>query len=1093
VEFDRRVQIRVQEDGGVGFGSGYLIAPRLVLTAGHVIETATGHSPTRVTVCRPDAGTEQYPATVRWCRIDDQVDAALIEVNEGPVPGGDGRCWEPPQSLADTRTRPPQRWGRIIGTRPHPIRVAGFPRMERDPRSGERGDGQITGEIVPGTGSNAGRYELSSLGATIPVGASGQTTGWSGMSGAAVLAESRQSGLLCGVIRQDRRADFGTRLTATPASALLADPEFSALVAQHSGWPPLLEPAEPVHLLEPAARERDLRSPAMVLRADAEAVTFRGREEELAELRMWCEDTVEGFSAWMVTGPGGQGKSRLARQLSDVLRTQGWVTAHLRADLRDGDLGLAELRSLETALPLFLVVDYADGRPGLVRRVIDHLRDCRHRTRLLLLARSAGSWQSNGFGTSQSDEILAGVPTTALAALVPADGPGQARDALFSEALGDLAQLLEGLPGFPGRPAAGWPALAASLGVPWDFGKQGSDHGSVLAVQMTALNTLLQHGTAPVRAAPQEPAEATLLRHEQRYWMRSAQRLGVVDPMLVQRAVAVATMCGAADETEAFAAISVLPELPPAQAPPVAVWLRTLYPPGPDQFWGSLQPDRVGEYLASLAILDFGVSFPLAALLARCAAEQQVRVVTVLARAVAAHDQAGLTVRTAGIREALGNALAETTFDFPVLLELNIALHDGTGGALSDIAVWLAHGTVAVARRSMATGVLPASPLFTSARSMLDIALSQLMASLHTVGRPEEVLVAAREQVAIWQEVDGTDLGDDDRLASALCSLLRDLMGLGLYQEALEHLGQTMAVVERVDVSDLHRPESLAISLDSLAQTLWDMDRLDEAAHLMGRAVAIWEQLDGPRANHELPLGIWRSNLALLLQATGRPDEALRVIEASVEGQRRLARRDPRAYEPMLISSLLNMASILDDLGRTAEACRTMEQTIAIGEHRHRMGLDAGDQAGDIEPRLIGYKLQLGIWQHQLGSWPAFAAELHSALQMWDRLDPLDPDAEWRAGGRLNEAVVILMEAGRWDEALKPAMLALDVWSRLVCRSAAHVRDFLQAHRSLEFVVPRLSPEYGKADPGVMALDHRLSSSVPAARAAVQAAMARQG
>ncbi|MEY9932154.1 tetratricopeptide (TPR) repeat protein [Catenulispora sp. GP43] len=692
------------------------------------------------------------------------------------------------------------------------------------------------------------------------------------------------------------------------------------------------------------------------------------------------------------------------------------------------------------------------------------------------------------------------MPTTALAPLVPMDGPGQARDALFSDAIRDLAGLLEGLPGLPGRPAAGWPALAASLGVPWHLASAGLE--SVLAVQMAALNTLLQHGTAPVRAAPQEPAEATLLRHEQRYWMRSAERLGALDPTLVLRAVAVATLCGAANETEALAAISVLPELAAAQGPAVAVWLRALYPPGPDQFWGPLQPDRVGEYLASLAVLDLGVSFPLAALLAQGAADQQVRLVTVLARAVAAHHQTGLTARAAGIRDALGDALAETSFDFPVLIALSDALREAAGG-LSDVAVRLAQDSVAIARRSLQgtampgamPNTMPTNPLFSSARGMLDVALSLLMSSLHAAGRPQESLAAAQELVETWQEVDGTDLGDDHRLASALCLLMRDQMDLGMHEEALRYLGQALAVVERVGASELHMPPSLALNLESLAQTLWDMNRLDEAVRLMGRAVAAWEQMSGPLADQELPLGVWRSNLALLLQATGRLDEALHVIEASVEAQRRLARRDPRAYEPMLMSSLLNMAGILEDLGRTAEACQTMEQTIAIGEHRHRMGFDAGNDTGGIEGRLMGYKLRLAVWQHRLGAWPAFMAELGGALKMWNRLDPLDPDTEWRAGGPLNEAVLILVEAGRWEEALRPAMTALDIWSRLACRSEAHIPDFLQAYRALEFVVPRLGPGPGpdEDDAWFPALDRRLTSSVPAAKAAVQDAMARHG
>ena len=45
MQFDRQVQIRVMRAGGAssGFGSGYLIAPRLVLIAGRVLD---GQDPT---------------------------------------------------------------------------------------------------------------------------------------------------------------------------------------------------------------------------------------------------------------------------------------------------------------------------------------------------------------------------------------------------------------------------------------------------------------------------------------------------------------------------------------------------------------------------------------------------------------------------------------------------------------------------------------------------------------------------------------------------------------------------------------------------------------------------------------------------------------------------------------------------------------------------------------------------------------------------------------------------------------------------------------------------------------------------------------
>src|ERR1044072_1133409 len=149
---------------GARFGSGYLIAPRLVLTAAHLLGPRG-----EAAVSLQSAGTK-YGGVVRT-HGGESLDAALVEIT--------AEDWTPPSTLQGHFGRVPQRWGRCVtGGQPGPVAAMGFPRQER------ADEGPYTLEIHGAVRPHGRAAPHEILDPHSPVRyPEGTSTPWSGMSG----------------------------------------------------------------------------------------------------------------------------------------------------------------------------------------------------------------------------------------------------------------------------------------------------------------------------------------------------------------------------------------------------------------------------------------------------------------------------------------------------------------------------------------------------------------------------------------------------------------------------------------------------------------------------------------------------------------------------------------------------------------------------------------------------------------------------------------------------------------------------------------------------------------------------------------------
>jgi tetratricopeptide (TPR) repeat protein len=1020
----------------VSVGSATLIGPRLALTAAHVVfDRASGAPLSGVVVGPPDVqgstGKVLWPRTYTSGASPADLDVALVEITD--------TGWSPP-ALG------PVRWGRLTGRSPGvPCEATGFPRVLRDP-DGTRESDQISGTINPGTGMVTGRHDVTvTSAAPITDPADPHLSRWSGSSGAGVFCD----GLLTAVLVIDADGFGHGRLTSVPAYRFLSEESVVTVLDEHS-VSSQMESVELSPLLIGAAQEsrvrgrrRDQTSPSMLLRADYEVVSFHGRDQLLTELTEWCTNPDVDIEVKLIVGAGGSGKTRLARKLVADMKDRAvpgrdagkaWVTGFLAASSPPGSSLVARLA--DTGAPVLAVVDYGETRTAQLSDLLRQLwsADCAP-VRLLVLARSAGDWW---------DQLARdlGYPLGAAMELPPLDETPAERALAFRTAVNDFAAHLPRLDTV--EKGVNWVARAAVSNPPQDL--DDARFGSPLNLQLSALLQLLNPPdfTEPAGAQSQarraeQPEQYLLTQHEAKYWATTVPEWLHLQPQVLAEAVAAATLCGAADDEDALAALVALPSLRGQDQNgliAVANWLRDLYPAPAGQFWGGLQPDRVGDHLVATTLTR--APSPLKPLLAAASRPQQYQALTVLARTMANRNIAE------GLRRRLSSQLTE------------VFIAADPDSALVGVAIQVATETAEPARliHAVATALDKLSPeqlralagqLPQSSLALADLAaqvttalikqlqlhatqerdhatpdiamwLNSLALRLSDLGRREEALAAIEEAVQLYRGLAGArpDAFIPD-LATSLNNLAKMLSDLGRPEEALAAIEEAVQLYRGLPGA---RPDAftpnLALSLNNLASMLSDLGRPEEALAAIEEAVHLQRGLPGARPDAFIPdLATSLNNLAKMLSDLGRPEEALAAIEEAVQLYRDLAGARPDAFTPDLATSLNNLANRLSDLGRPEEALAAIEEAV----HLHR-GL-AGARPDAFTPDLATSLNNFSKMLSDLGRPEEALVAIEEAVQLRRGLAGARPDAFTPdLATSLNNLSTMLSDLGRPEEAL---------------------------------------------------------------------------
>jgi len=727
---------------------------------------------------------------------------------------------------------------------------------------------------------------------------------------------------------------------------------------------------------------------SQLLRAEEALLSFDpARQPDIDTLNTWLDDSLWPLAVRLITGAGGQGKTRLALEFCHLRQESGWYTGFLDStiDVNRMTITWQALRNLDQQL--LIVVDYAETRQTAFLALLKAaLQEPVNRpVRVLLLARDGGEWWDNLPSRDPACEaLLSGYATTGPFRLPALYEAVQDRQDAYKKALQAFAQTL-------GVTA---PDIVPDL--------LGEHFERPLYVQMAALLAL--YGERPTTA---QGLTKALLNHERRYWLGVLAHFNWPEPgRRAEQLLSLTTLAGgfvtprAAEPYWVKARSRVLNT---ADFNSLFRALTALYPG--TQGLQPLRPDLLGEALVAQALLRPGTDTLLDAVLSGSATQPVRRnALTVLAR---------LSGHRLDLQETLVDALSR---QFRHCCRDIVGVSSETASRLPELAEG-AFGRLSSSAKSQVAGVL--TPLLKEE----SVQLAELSCLVS-----EYLAEKARERFE-------RKSGHPDHMADYAVSLVNYAMYLnrtGRYQLACDVSLNGLELFRHLPEKDLKRFEpEYARCLSDYASHLSSAGQYEKALDHDRQALDIRKRLTQKNPDlFEADYAMSLNNYANHLNYAGQYGEALDHARNALEIHKRLAQKNPDHFEPDYARSLTNYATHLSYGGQYEDALEYARTGLEIRKRLARKNPDR------FEP---DYAMSMGAYASALSDGGQADEALdytRHALEIYKRLAQKNPDRfESDYSNSLGNYANALSDAGHAEEALEHTRKGLEIDKRLAQRN----------------------------------------------------------